>query len=71
MEGPSARPCECAAPAHWDRRAAPLHPPREPVLGFRSASRDWAADHGAEFAVAEQCLAHAVGNSVTRAVDFH
>jgi integrase len=37
------------------------------VHGFRSAFRDWAADHGVEFEVAEQCLAHAVGNSVTRA----
>jgi integrase len=35
--------------------------------GFRSSFRDWAADHGVEFDVAEQCLAHAVGNSVTRA----
>jgi integrase len=37
------------------------------VHGFRSAFRDWAADHGVEFEVAEACLAHAVGNSVTRA----
>jgi integrase len=37
------------------------------VHGFRSAFRDWAADHGVEFAVAEACLAHAVGNAVTRA----
>jgi hypothetical protein len=29
--------------------------------------RDWAADHGVEFEVAEQCLEHAVGNSVTQA----
>jgi integrase len=36
------------------------------VHGFRSAFRDCAADHGVEFEVAEQCLAHAVGNSVTR-----
>jgi integrase len=35
--------------------------------GFRRAFRDWAADHGVEFELAEQCLAHAVGNSVTRA----
>lgn len=27
----------------------------------------FAVDHGVEFEVAEQCLAHAVGNSVTRA----
>jgi integrase len=35
--------------------------------GFRSAFRDWAAEHGVDFEVAEQCLAHAVGNAVTRA----
>ena len=35
--------------------------------GFRSAFRDWAADNGVEFEVAEACLAHAVGSSVTRA----
>jgi Peptidyl-tRNA hydrolase len=27
MEGPSARPCARAAPAHWGWGAAPLHPP--------------------------------------------
>ena len=37
------------------------------VHGFRSSFRDWAADRGVEFEVAEQCLAHAVGSSVTRA----
>jgi integrase len=37
------------------------------VHGFRSSFRDWAADRGVEFDVAEQCLAHAVGSSVTRA----
>jgi integrase len=37
------------------------------VHGFRSSFRDWAADHGVEFEVAEACLAHAVGNAVTRA----
>ena len=35
--------------------------------GFRSAFRDWAGDRGVEFEIAEACLAHAVGNSVTRA----
>ena len=35
--------------------------------GWRSTFRSWAADHGVEFEVAEQCLAHAVGNGVTRA----
>jgi hypothetical protein len=37
------------------------------VHGFRSAFPDWAGDHGVEFEVAENCLAHAVGNKVTRA----
>ena len=37
------------------------------VHGFRSAFRDWAGDHGVDFEVAENCLAHAVGNKVTRA----
>jgi integrase len=37
------------------------------VHGFRSAFRDWAADQGVEFEIAVHCLAHAVGNSVTRA----
>jgi integrase len=35
--------------------------------GFRSAFRDWAGDNGVDFDVAETCLAHTVGNSVTRA----
>jgi integrase len=37
------------------------------VHGFRSAFRDWAGDHGVDFEIAEACLAHAIGNSVTRA----
>jgi integrase len=37
------------------------------VHGFRSSFRDWAADHGVEFEVAEQCLALKVGNAVTQA----
>jgi integrase len=37
------------------------------VHGFRSAFRDWAGDRGVDFEIAEACLAHAVGNSVTRA----
>jgi integrase len=37
------------------------------VHGFRSSFRDWAAEAGVEFELAEQCLAHAVGNSTTRA----
>jgi integrase len=35
--------------------------------GFRSSFRDWAADHGVEFEVAEACLAHKIGNAVTQA----
>lgn len=37
------------------------------VHGFRSSFRDWAADHGVVFDVAEACLAHSVGNAVTQA----
>lgn len=37
------------------------------VHGFRSAFRDWAGERGVDFEVAEQCLAHAVGNAVTAA----
>jgi hypothetical protein len=37
------------------------------VHGFRSTFRDWAGDHGVEFEIAEACLAHAIGNAVTRA----
>jgi integrase len=37
------------------------------VHGFRSSFRDWAAEHGVEFELAEQCLAHKVGNAVTQA----
>ena len=37
------------------------------VHGFRSSARSWMADHGVEFEVAEQCLAHAVGNAVAQA----
>jgi integrase len=37
------------------------------VHGFRSSFRDWAAEHGVDDSVAEQCLAHSVGNSTTRA----
>jgi len=37
------------------------------VHGFRSSFRDWAADHGVDFDVAEACLAHKVGNAVTQA----
>jgi integrase len=37
------------------------------VHGFRSSFRDWAAEQGVEFSVAEQCLAHSVGSAVTAA----
>jgi integrase len=37
------------------------------VHGFRSAFRDWAAEHGVDDSVAEQCLAHKIGTVVTRA----
>jgi integrase len=37
------------------------------VHGFRSAFRNWAGDSGVDFEIAEACLAHADGNSVTRA----
>ena len=36
------------------------------VHGFRSSFRDWAAETGVEFSVAEQCLAHAIGGNVIR-----
>ena len=35
--------------------------------GMRSSFRDWAADKGVAFEVAEQCLAHSVGNQVVAA----
>jgi integrase len=34
---------------------------------FRSSFLDWVAEQGVAFEVAEQCLAHATGNAVTRA----
>jgi hypothetical protein len=37
------------------------------VHGFRSTFRDWAGDQGVDFEIAEACLAHAIGNSVTLA----
>ena len=37
------------------------------VHGFRSAMRTWMGDNGVEFELAEQCLAHAVGNGVVQA----
>jgi hypothetical protein len=38
------------------------------VHGFRSAFGDWAGDQGVEFEIAENCLAHAVGNKVTKSL---
>jgi integrase len=37
------------------------------VHGFRSAFRDWCAESGVDDSVAEQCLAHKIGDAVTRA----
>jgi integrase len=37
------------------------------VHGMRSAARSWMADQGVPFELAEQCLAHAVGNPVVQA----
>jgi len=37
------------------------------VHGFRSAARDWMADHGVEFQLAEACLAHKIGNAASQA----
>jgi integrase len=37
------------------------------VHGFRSSFRNWAAKQGVAFEIAEECLAHAVGNAVARA----
>ena len=36
------------------------------VHGFRSSFRDWAAEPGVVFEVAEASLAHAIGSNVTR-----
>ena len=35
------------------------------VHGFHSSFRDWAAETGVEFSVAELCLAHAIGSNIT------
>ena len=35
--------------------------------GFRSSFRDWCGETGVDFAVAEKCLAHAVGSKVSEA----
>ncbi|MGV0817845.1 tyrosine-type recombinase/integrase [Martelella sp. AMO21009] len=37
------------------------------VHGFRSAFRDWAAESGVSFDVAEMCLGHEIGNKTSRA----
>jgi integrase len=37
------------------------------VHGFRSSFRDWAGENEVDSEVAEKCLAHQIGNSVTRA----
>jgi integrase len=37
------------------------------VHGFRGGFLDWAAEHGVDDSVAEQCLAHKIGTAVARA----
>lgn len=37
------------------------------VHGLRSIGRSWFADHGIRFEIAETCLSHVVGNSISRA----
>jgi integrase len=64
---PGARPAEPLSASSFKRTMRKLSAGKYTVHGFRSAFRDWTADHSVEFEVAEQCLAHAVGNSVTRA----
>jgi integrase len=49
------------------RQPIPTRRRRHTVHGFRSAFRDWAAEHGVDDSVAEQCLAHKIGTAVTRA----
>jgi integrase len=43
-----------------------LHTPVT-VHGFRSSFRDWAAEQGVPFELAEASLAHTIGSNVTRA----
>jgi integrase len=64
---PGERPGRPLSEASFKRTMRRLGAGAYTVHGFRSAFRDWAADKGVAFEVAEQCLAHAVGNGVTRA----
>jgi integrase len=63
---PGARPAKPLSASTFKRTMRSLSAGKYTVHGFRSAFRDWAADHGVAFEVAEQCLAHKVGNAVTR-----
>jgi hypothetical protein len=40
------------------------------IHGFRGSFRDWAAETGAEFSGAEQCLAHAIGSDALQSADL-
>jgi integrase len=62
-QGNGAKPITDMAPARVLRRLGV----DTSVHGLRSTFRDWPADHGVDFEVAEACLAHAVGDSTTRA----
>lgn len=64
---PGARPGKPLSPSTLKKTMRRLGAGKFTVHGFRSSFRDWAGDTGIEFEVAEACLAHAVGNSVTRA----
>ena len=44
-----------------------LGPDDVTLHGFRSSFRSWCSDNHVEFEVAEQCLAHTVGNAVVQA----
>jgi integrase len=64
---PGARPGRPLSEASFKRVMRRLGADAYTAHGFRSAFRNWCADRGVEFEVAEQCLAHTVGNGVTRA----
>jgi hypothetical protein len=64
---PGARPGKPLSDAALAQTLRRLGGSEYTVHGFRSTFRDWAGDHGVEFEVAEACLAHTVGNKVTRA----
>ena len=64
---PGARPGKPLSDAALAQTVRRLGAGKYTVHGFRSAFRDWAGEHGVEFEVAENCIAHAVGNKVARA----